>query len=74
MSTNTADLTNFHPQTPTRKIEDYTDIINLPHHQSKIHPPMSLENRAAQFAPYAALTGQRNIVAKDEATAEQSML
>lgn len=74
MSTNTAQFTNFHPQTPSRKIEDYADIINLPHHRSKIHPPMSLENRAAQFAPYAALTRQRDIVAKDETIAEQSML
>lgn len=36
---------------------DYDDIINLPHHVSHRHPPMSLEARAAQFAPFAALTG-----------------
>ncbi len=36
---------------------DYDDIINLPHHVSQRHPPMSLEARAAQFAPFAALTG-----------------
>ena len=35
----------------------YDDIINLPHHQSKVHPHMSLQDRAAQFAPFAALTG-----------------
>lgn len=35
----------------------YDDIINLPHHVSKKHPQMSLELRAAQFAPFAALTG-----------------
>lgn len=35
----------------------YDDIINLPHHVSKIYPQMSLEARAAQFAPFAALTG-----------------
>ena len=35
----------------------YDDIINLPHHVSKRHPQMSMWNRAAQFAPFAALTG-----------------
>lgn len=35
----------------------YDDIINLPHHESKKHPRMSLEARSAQFAPFAALTG-----------------
>lgn len=36
---------------------DYDDIINLPHPVSKRHPQMSLLNRAAQFSPFAALTG-----------------
>lgn len=35
----------------------YDDIIDLPHHVSKRHPQMSMYNRAAQFAPFAALTG-----------------
>ena len=38
-------------------IEPYDDIINLPHHVSSKHPQMPIENRAAQFAPFAALTG-----------------
>ena len=38
-------------------IKDYADIIDLPHYVSPKHPPMSLENRAAQFMPFAALTG-----------------
>ncbi|MCD7772205.1 MAG: hypothetical protein LUH23_09000 [Oscillospiraceae bacterium] len=35
----------------------YEDIINLPHHVSKTHPQMSMQDRAAQFSPFAALTG-----------------
>ena len=35
----------------------YDDIINLPHYEPKHHPRMSMWNRAAQFAPFAALTG-----------------
>ena len=38
-------------------MSDYDDIINLPHHQSKNHPHMLMHDRAAQFAPFAALTG-----------------
>ncbi len=37
--------------------DDYSDIINLPHHVSTRHPQMSMEARAAQFAPFSALTG-----------------
>lgn len=35
----------------------YDSIINLPHHISNKHPRMTLEERSAQFAPFAALTG-----------------
>lgn len=35
----------------------YDDMIDLPHHVSKKHPRMPLLDRAAQFAPFAALTG-----------------
>ena len=38
-------------------MDNYEDIINLPHHVSSRHPQMSMMNRAAQFAPFAALTG-----------------
>lgn len=36
---------------------DYEDIIHLPHPVSKSHPPMPISDRAAQFAPFSALTG-----------------
>lgn len=35
----------------------YDDIIYLPHHVSQNYPQMSMHDRAAQFAPFAALTG-----------------
>ena len=40
----------------------YTDIIDLPHHVSRNHPQMPLRDRAAQFAPFAALTGYEAVV------------
>lgn len=40
----------------------YDDIINLPHHVSTTRPQMSREIRAAQFAPFAALTGYEDAV------------
>ncbi len=36
---------------------NYDDIIDLSHHVSETHPPMSRADRAAQFSPFAALTG-----------------
>lgn len=41
---------------------EYDDIIELPHHQSATHPQMSLHDRAAQFAPFAALTGYEEVL------------
>lgn len=43
---------------------DYSDMLDLPHPVSKKHPPMSLERRAAQFAPFAALTGFEGAIEK----------
>ena len=40
----------------------YDDIINLPHHVSRTHPQMTMESRAAQFAPFAALVGYEDAV------------
>lgn len=40
----------------------YEDIIDLPHHVSETHPPMSIYDRAAQFSPFAALTGHGDAI------------
>lgn len=43
-------------------MDNYEDIINHPHHVSIKHAPMSLLNRAAQFSPFAALTGYEDAI------------
>ena len=45
-----------------KKVERYSDIIDLPHHQSVRRPHMANYNRAAQFAPFAALVGYDQMV------------
>ena len=50
------------------RTDDYSDIIDLPHHTSSKHPRMAPEMRAAQFAPFQALNGYGEAV--DE-TAEE---
>lgn len=42
--------------------ERYADIINLSHHVSSKHPQMSISDRAAQFSPFAALTGHEEAI------------
>ena len=42
----------------------YDDIINLPHHVSPTRQRMSMHDRAAQFAPFAALVGYDDAVAE----------
>ena len=44
--------------------DDYSDLLDLPRPVSKKHPPMSIEKRAAQFMPFAALTGFESAVQK----------
>lgn len=44
----------------------YEDIIDLPHPNPKKHQRMSLENRAAQFSPFAALTGHNEAIKETE--------
>ena len=49
----------------------YDDIINHPHYEPKNHPRMSREMRAAQFAPFAALTGFGSVISKTAKYAEE---
>lgn len=44
----------------------YDDIIHLPHHVSKHHSQMPIEDRAAQFSPFAALTGHGAAIKETE--------
>ena len=40
----------------------YDDIIDLPHPEPQTHPRMPMRDRAAQFAPFAALTGYHSAI------------
>ena len=53
---------------------DYDDIINLPHYEPKYHPRMSMWHRAAQFAPFAALTGYDAAIQEVTEQREQSQV
>lgn len=48
----------------------YNDMLELPHHVSRTHPHMSRHDRAAQFAPFAALSGHKEAVAETERVTE----
>ena len=52
-------------------MEGYKDIINLPHHVSKTRPQMSMLDRAAQFSPFAALTGHEAAIRNTAERVEQ---
>ena len=44
------------------EVNNYDDIINLPHHVSTVRAHMSLHDRAAQFLPFTALTGYEDAI------------
>lgn len=52
----------------------YDDIINLPHHQSEDRPHMSLHDRAAQFSPFAALTGYDEAIEETTRITEEKII
>ena len=43
----------------------YEDIVDLPHHISKKHPQPTMADRAARFAPFAAITGYEEMVLEE---------
>ncbi len=51
----------------------YDDIIHLPNPTSNKHPRMSLYNRAAQFSPFAALTGHEEAIKETARLMEKKM-
>ncbi len=53
--------------------EVYRDIIDHPHHVSDRHPQMSLYDRAAQFAPFAALSGYDEMVSEEARLADNKI-
>ncbi len=53
--------------------DKYKDIINLPHHVSTERKHMSLYDRAAQFAPFAALTGFEDDVEEKERLTDEKI-
>lgn len=57
-----------------KDIHNYDDIINIPRPKSKKYPPMSMQDRAAQFAPFAALTGHKEAVYEKGRLTEQRKL
>lgn len=53
---------------------DYEDILTLPHHQSQHHTRMPRADRAAQFAPFAALTGFEAMIAEGSRRTEDRVI
>lgn len=56
-----------------KDIKEFADIINMPRPEPKNHPRMPREKRAAQFAPFAALTGYEEVVKKTAKQHEDSV-
>lgn len=52
----------------------YDDIINLPHHRSIVREHMSLHDRAAQFAPFAALSGHEEAIEETARLTDDQMI
>lgn len=57
-----------------RHLQDYKDIIDMPRHISDRHPHMSIHDRAAQFAPFAALTGHGEAINETARTVDSKIV
>ena len=55
-------------------MNDYSDIINHPHYEPKNHPRMPRLSRAAQFAPFAALTGYEEVIEKKQEIGDERVI
>lgn len=51
----------------------YDDLLNLPHHTSAVQPAMPMQNRAAQFAPFAALVGYDALIRETTRLTDQKV-
>ncbi|PJM76878.1 hypothetical protein [Bifidobacterium felsineum] len=56
-----------------KETHEYDDIINMPHHVSRRHPQMLRSKRAAQFMPFAALTGYEQVLEQTAKSAETAI-
>lgn len=56
------------------KIVGYDDIIELPHPVSTVHSQMPVKDRAAQFAPFSALTGHAAAVRESSRLTQQPVI
>lgn len=55
-------------------MQNYEDIIHLPRPKSERHAPMSMQDRAAQFSPFAALVGYESVLEETARLTEQETI
>ena len=58
----------------SKDIQAYRDMLDLPRPVSRRHKPMARENRAAQFSPFAALTGYEELIEEGSRWTEQQVV
>ncbi len=69
MSADEKEMSFYHEDT-----HKYDDIIDLPHHRSAVRAHMPLADRAAQFAPFAALTGYNEAIRETQRLTEERII